>query len=170
MKKIIAMIMVIIAINLTGCEDSVDEKQQKLQEKGAKEVNNQIGMPDIKNYSEKKLLKKIIELRDSADLKTYLYNTNLDGKYIFVGQCIGFGIPYSTQYTNPEIYKLEGATLPQADPNQLFSGEGQQATWIQYVNPDNGKLEVIYMEPNAVITQSKMPKRLCAEWSLPSDY
>lgn len=185
MKKIIILtLMVSIAIAFSSCgEDQkfndTDSQQQQQQEKLLQDQNNQVGLPDIKNWSEKKLLKKIIELRDNADLKTYLYNQNLDGKYIYIGQCIGFGIPYSTQYTNPEKFNtVDGGeysaenpyVLPQADPNGLFSGQGQQATWIQYVNPENGTLEVIYMEPNAVVTQSKMPKRLCAEWSLPDDY
>jgi hypothetical protein len=177
--------ILLIGLLLTSCYDETpsikdtDVKQQKSQEKILSESDRQTGgMPNIKNFTEKKLLKQILELRDVADLKTYLYNQNLDGKYIYIGQCIGFGMPYSTQYTNPsKMNTVDGGQsgvnpyiINQADPNGLFTTAGQRATWINFVNETTGKSEIIEMEPDAIVTQSKLPRRLCAEWSLPSNY
>jgi hypothetical protein len=188
MKNIVKIIIILlIGLFLIGCEPDTtptikdtDVKQQKSQEKILSESDRQTGgMPNIKNFTEKKLLKQILELRDVADLKTYLYNQNLDGKYIYIGQCIGFGMPYSTQYTNPskmntvdggEYNAVNPYVINQADPNGLFTTAGQRATWINFVNETTGKSEIIEMEPDAIVTQSKLPKRLCAEWSLPSNY
>ena len=60
--------------------------------------------------------------------------------------------------------------MPQAEPNGLFMPEGLSATWLMIINPDTGEMEVIYCEPTITVTQSKLPKRLVAEWSLTEDY
>ena len=57
--------------------------------------------------------KDIIELCDQDGLVTYTYlenmnpvivhgNTSLGGKLTFLGQTIGYGIPYATQFTSPQ--------------------------------------------------------------------
>jgi hypothetical protein len=187
MKRLIMLIVSAIFVLglLVGCEPttvnpaSVDSQQAVQQEQLLKDQNNQVGLPNIKEWSEKKMAKEIFELRDNSKLITYAYFQNMNGKFIYLGQCIGFGLPYSVQYTNPEkVDTVDGGeygarnpyTLPQADPNGLFMPEGLSATWLQYVNPDTGKREVIYCEPNVVVTQSKLPKRLVEEWSLSKDY
>lgn len=173
-RKVTSLILlgclyILLAAN-TGCEQSVDSQQSEQQEKMLQDQQSQVGLPDIHEWTEKKMMKEILELRDNSKLITYAYLQNINGKLLYLGQCVGFGLPYSTQYTNPERYAYNGVSLPQADPNGLFSAQGVSATWIQYFNSDTGKREVIYCEPNVVITQSKLPKRLCEEWSLPKDY
>jgi len=180
LKKIVTVIILICMsmFLFVGCDtvtSTVDGNQAQQQEQMLKDMNNQVGLPDIKKWSEKKMMKEILELRDNSKLVTYAYFQNLNGRMVFLGQCIGYGLPYSTQYTNPERVANSSsqggyAILPQADPNGLFSAQGVSATWIQYINPDTGKREVIYCEPNIIVTQSKLPKRLCEEWSLPSNY
>ena len=107
----------------------------------------------------------------------------MTGKLIYLGKCIGFGLPYSVQYSNPsKIWDLEkngGAinkfddngeiqVMPQAEPNGLFMPEGLSATWLMYINEETGDTEVIYTEPNIIVTQSKLPSRLVETWSLPT--
>jgi hypothetical protein len=129
-------------------------------------------MPAINNFFEKRTLKTIYELRDQSDLICYAYTKNLEGQYIYEGKCIGFGIPYGTQYTNPEMQVYSGSStiLPQADPNGLYSSGSTAATWLLLVNEKTGKVEVSYLEGEVMVFQSKRPARLCATWSLPSDY
>jgi len=182
MKKIFGLILCLGLIlgTLTGCgkisTPKVDQQQTVQQEQMQADMNNQTGLPDIKEWTEKKMAKEIYELRDNSKLVTYAYFQNLDGKFVYLGQCIGFGLPYSTQYSNPEKQVYAGGyqngfgSLPQSEPNGLFTPTGLSATWLQYINPETGKREVIYSEPNIVVTQSKLPKRLCAEWSLPNNY
>jgi len=180
MKKLILLLTVIVLVGVfAGCseeESTIDSKQKAQQEQMQKDMDNAVGMPNIKNWTEKKMAKEIQELRDDPKLVCYYYTQNLySGKFIYMGRCIGYGLPYSTQYTNPEKVGITPSycnpyTLPQADPNGLFSQPGTNATWIRYINPDTGKSEIDYMEPNALIKASKLPKRMCEDWSLPEGY
>jgi len=143
---------------------------EKQTEQLMSDMNAQIGMPEIINYYERKMAKEIFELRDDSRLITYAYTQTLEGRFIFIGECVGFGLPYSVQYTNPEKAEYRGYSLPQADPNGLFMPDGLSATWLMYINPDTGNREAIYMEPTITVTQSKLPRRLVSSWSLPGDY
>lgn len=192
MKKILLIMLVLsLSLGFVGCGTNnvpaaIDAEQQQAQEtkRLLNEVNNQIGLPNITNFYEKKMAKEIFELRDDSKLITYAYMQNLEGKFVYLGQCVGFGLPYSVQYTNPEkiektriytrgagaVAEEEVNTVPQADPNGLYMPDGLNATWLMYINPETGKREVIYTEPSIVVTQSKLPRRLLAEWSIPENY
>jgi hypothetical protein len=185
MKKLILLVMVIGILFIVGCDGTttvaVDSEVQQAQttKKIMNEMNNQIGMPDIKEFYEKKMAKEIFELRDNSKLITYAYSQNLNGKFVYIGRCMGFGLPYSTQYTNPEkVDFVDGGeydalnpyVLPQADPNGLFTSNGVSATWLMLINEETGKPEIMYYEPTIAVHQSKLPRRLVESWSLPSDY
>lgn len=178
MKKLnVLLAALVLMLLVAGCESttSADKEQSEQTEEIMQEINRQIGMPNITDFNEKKLMKEIFELRDRADLITYAYTTNLDGQYVYLGKAIGFGLPYSVQYTNPDRIARSSssygyAILPQADPNGLFMPDGLSATWLMLINEETGEPEIIYTEPSIVVTQSKLPKRLVADWSLPSDY
>ena len=60
-------------------------------------------------------------------------------------------------------------TLPQADPNGLYSVPNGTATWIMRVT-DDGKTIVDYIESEIRVSQNKIPARLCEKWSLPENY
>ena len=60
--------------------------------------------------------------------------------------------------------------VPQPEPNGLYTSESTNATWLILINEETNKEEIIYMEPEIIVTQSKLPKRLVAEWSLPANY
>lgn len=182
-KIIIASLMGVSILGLMGyggeeVRTGSQKEQVKQQEKIFEESNRQTGMPNIKNFFEKKTAKKVWELRDDPDLTTYAYTQNMDGKFIYLGKCIGYGLPYTTQYTNPQkLVDVEGnggdfkdTPMPQEDPNGLYSSETTNATWLILVNEETGEQEVVYSEPSIVVTQSPIPKRLVAEWSLPSNY
>lgn len=132
-----------------------------------KEGTAQTGMPSIKNFRERKILKDIIELRDQEGLVTYTYvenmvpsvikgHTALGGKFTYLGQSIGYGLPYATQYTNPERYETQGATLPQADPNGLFSPSSAEGTWILMKNPNGSNTVPIYVESRVLVSPFKL--------------
>jgi hypothetical protein len=177
-KKILLILTVALGTTLfAGCEyektaDSIQEQQTN---QLMTEMNSQIGMPNITNFYEKKMAKEIFELRDDSKLVCYAYTKNeMTGKYVYEGKCMGYGLPYSTQYTNPERIAKESsygiAVLPQADPNGLFSATGLSATWLMMIDEETGKRSAEYYEPNIVVTQHKKPKRLCETWSLPKNY
>ena len=191
MKKKLIMIFLVLflVIFATGCTTStntVSSQESKAVQKNMEEMGRQVGMPRIDDFFEKKMAKQIFELRDDASLITYAYMVNLDGRYVYLGRCIGFGLPYSVQYTNPDkIVDYRGRELSdpnynglhggeqvvsQADPNGLYMPEGLSATWLMLINEETGEPEIIYTEPSIIVTQSKLPRRLVAEWSLPVSY
>jgi hypothetical protein len=119
-------------------------------------------MPSIKNFRERKLMKDILELRDQEGYVTYTYTfSEQTGKYSFFCQSIGYPIPYATQFTNPEkdIYHPNRGhvTLPQADPNGLFSPSSAEGTWVMCKNPGSADVGAVYAEPKLTTLPWPMP-------------
>ena len=158
MKKQFLFLM-LITFFVLGCDDSKDSNKElsNKQEQIMQEANRQVGMPAIVNFQQRKLMKTIIELCDQENLVCYAYLWNeFNGKLVFIGKCIGYGLPYSTQYTNPEK-TVEGrtqgefTTVPQADPNGLFMPQAAEATWIMLIDK-NGIPHPVYVEPKIIIS------------------
>ena len=135
---------------------SSDIVQRQQQERILQEGTAQIGMPAIKNFRERKILKDIIEMRDQDGLVTYTYVfAELTGKFVKLCDSVGFGIPYATQYTNPEkpLYNnYDTSTIPQADPNGLFSPASAEGTWILCSDPTGNRARPVYVEPRTIVS------------------
>lgn len=164
MKKIlILMAMVFLSVCLfasNNYEGNSEYQQERATDRALDEMNAEIGLPVINNYFEKKVFKWILEARDNADLVTYAYAfSDYHGKFIFIGQCIGYGLPYSIQYTNP--MQRSSYNLPQADPNGLYMPDGLSATWLLMVDPETDKPKPVYMEPTITVTPFPLDKRIC---------
>ena len=166
MKKMI-LFVVAAMLSIVGCieeKKSSDSIQRQQQEKILAEGTAQTGMPSIKNFRERKLLKDIFELRDQSGLVTYTYLWNeMQGKKVFFCDSIGYGIPYATQYTNPQkiadSYSQGGfAILPQADPNGLFSPASANGTWVMCKNPQSNDVKPVFIEPNVIVSPFKLPE------------
>jgi hypothetical protein len=128
----------------------------------------------------------LYELRDKPKLKCYYYTKcDMTGKYVYEGTCIGYGVPYSAQYSNPEKivegdkaigYDLMGIgdylmIIPQAEPNGMFMPESSSATWVIITDPNDPKeIYAEYQESRITVTKYKKPRNLCEGWSLPADY
>lgn len=166
MKKyfwMMALLLIVGCVQNVPKDQTADARQAKETEVRLAEADRQIGMPDITRFTERKLAKDILELRDK-EITTFCYIVNLNGDLIFLGEAIGFGIPYSVQYTNPQTVSvvdggeygaLNPYTMPQADPNGLFMPDGLSATWIMLKGPD-GKPHPVYMEPNIIVSPFKL--------------
>ena len=175
MKKLFTLSLLSTVVLLTGCVETSGQSYQNEQQKELLNQSiSQVGMPNIVNFKEKRDAKMIWELRDDANLITHAYFQNMEGQFIYLGRCMGYGLPYTTQYTNPQTRDYNSSSgsvaLPQADPNGLFSSETTNATWLMLINEETGEVEVIYSEPSIIVTQTKLPKRLVAGWSLPDNY
>lgn len=153
-------LMILSVTILFGCNErlsTADEKDRFQQEQLLKEGQAQTGMPSIKNFKEKKLLKMILELRDDEKLITFVYIVDLNSNLHFLGKAIGYGIPYATQYTNP-LKTIEGLTrgeftaIPQADPNGLFSPASAEGTWVLMIDPTTKDPHPVYIEPRVIIS------------------
>lgn len=175
MKKTILFLSLIafIGFMFVGCENkapmspSADQVEAKQTEQLTMEAQKQVGMPAISNFQEKKTLKWIYELCDQADLMchAYLFNEFKGEVGQYLGRCIGYGVPYSTQFSNPEILGfVDGGEYgarnpynkPQAEPNGLFKPEGMSATWLIMINPETGEPTPMYVEPTIIVSQFKL--------------
>jgi hypothetical protein len=165
MKTIVSVAtLAVIGLSLTGCieETASSDTQQKVQqERILREGTAQTGMPAIKNFRERKLMKQIIEMRDQDGLVTYTYTVpETTGRPVFLCNSIGYGLPAATQYTNPQKIEEDpwgNVGIPQADPNGLFSPSSAEGTWVMCSDPDgSGKTRPVYVEPRVIVSPFKL--------------
>lgn len=140
---------------LAACQaPTTDDKASAEQERITQEAQQQVGLPRVANFTEKKLATKIMEMRDDPNLLTYAYLQGIDGKLRCFGKGIGFGIPYAVQLTNPQRALSsyhDTAVIDQADPNGLFMPGGADATWYMLIDPKTGKATPTYVEPHLTV-------------------
>lgn len=151
----------ISALTLSGCQEgppSSDQIQRRAQEALSAQGNSAVGMPSIVNFQEKRTLKDIIELRDKA-IVTITYTQDMNGVLHKLCDSVGYGISAAAQYTNPQrmaSYNEGGhygvVTLPQADPNGLFSPASTAGTWVMCKDPSSSKVAAVYSEPNVIVS------------------
>ena len=160
----------VLCVVISGCDEepknTADRDMQRKTAKMTEEANAQAGMPAIKNFQEKKLAKMIYELRDQEKLVCYAYLVSLQGKPIFLGKCIGFGLPYCVQYSNPQkivnMRRMMGrassdygeslTSMPQPEPNGLFMPNTLSATWLMMIDPKTGDGRPTYIEPEIIVS------------------
>ncbi|OGM89414.1 hypothetical protein A2108_01615 [Candidatus Wolfebacteria bacterium GWA1_42_9] len=161
MRKTLMLFAAVILVSCGGTNTS-DSIQSKQSEKLLAEATSQVGMPAIVNFRERKMLKDILELRDQDGLTTYTYlYCEMTGKLVFFGESIGYGIPYATQFTNPEKFERayaggEWHVLSQADPNGLFSPASAEGTWVLLKDPNGRDVRPVYIEPRIVVSPFRL--------------
>ena len=143
---------------------SNDQAIAQQMEKLLKEGERQTGLPAITNFTEKRMVKWLYELRDQPNYRTYTYIVTMNGKLVKICDSVGYGINASIQYSNPEKpVDLENeldvsrdgnglTTLPQAEPNGLFMPEGLAATYVMCVVPGKDEVQAVYLEPEIVVS------------------
>lgn len=155
MKKL--ALFTAVSLSLVGCQGStsgnhlINQQQRNVDKQSAYKV----GFPNITNFVEKREYKLIYELRDHM-FPTITYVMGFHGHLHKMCDSIGYGIPYATQYSNPDrTHWNDGnpTVLPQADPNGLFSPASTHATWILCYDPQTKQVEPVYSEPNIVVSQ-----------------
>lgn len=150
MKFLLLLSTLVLA---TSCgEPNSESIQNTKQEELNKQAVQSVGMPAIVNFSEKRHLKDILELRDTES-PTTTYIRDMNGRLHKVCNSIGFGIPNSTQFTNPQkiVSGTNYTVIPQADPNGLYSGNSE-ATWVLCLNPKTGKIAPTYLEDRITVS------------------
>jgi hypothetical protein len=160
------LVLLVFMFAVTSCrepwKDSSDGKQQLNQESITSELVRKVGLPAIHNGYQMQTYKDVLEKLDQANLATYTYLVSaMSGKPVFLSNSIGYGIPASTQYTSPSkiVFRTNerDMVMPQADPNGLFSGS-THGTYVQLVNPKDGKPYVAYIEPDIIVLPFKLPE------------
>ena len=148
----------VLGLILVGCDaprETSTQIERKKQEEMSLQAVTQVGMPAITNFAEKRMFKDILELRDK-NTPTTTYLVGMNNQLTKVCDSIGFGLPYATQYTNPMRVGGDGThgyvTLPQADPNGLYSPASADGTWVLCVDHKDGKAKPVYIEPRILVS------------------
>lgn len=169
MRKLFVLLFIATFLGAGDCdggEKTTDQKQAEQTEKLTAQINSQVGMPNLTNFKQKKLMKMIFEECDKEGLICYAYlKSDYQGKLLFIGKCLGYGVPFSAQFTNPERVahrnKYNGGsfgTLPQPDPNGLFMPTSSSATWLMMIDPETKKGRPVYLEPEIVVSPFPLHK------------
>lgn len=172
---VVAIILILGALiaSTVGCEaggakpaTKADVAQAEITEQRLEQAMSEVGMPDVINFTELKLARDIMELRDQEGLTTFTYVVNWEGELVFIGESIGYGLPYSVQLTNPEKTEKHNTThfethlqylnKPQAEPNGLFMPEGLAATWILLKDPNGGEVHPVYIESEILVSPFRL--------------
>jgi len=154
MKKFLLVLPIVFA--LAACDQAPNSTQieRKKQEEMSLQAVQQVGMPAITNFAEKRMMKDILELRDQ-NVATTTYIADMNGKLHKVCNSVGYGLPYATQYTNPQRTFSDAhgyGTIPQADPNGLYSPASADGTWVLCVDTKSGKPKPVYIEPRVIVS------------------
>ena len=179
MRSFMLSVVVCSLVAVAGCGGSpvktnADAAQREATKAAMNEAQRQVGMPAIKNFQERKLAKMIFELRDQEDYVCHAYLVNqMTGEVgQYLGKCLGYGLPYSVQFTNPEklVYGHRELsersnfnntaesirTIPQADPNGLFMPSGLSATWIMLYDEAAEEFRPVYVEPQILVSPFRL--------------
>jgi hypothetical protein len=161
----------IAAVALTGCgregSDPASKRQAAATRVSMNAADREIGMPRIANHSQRKLLKNAYEDMDQTTL-VYVYTQALDGRFVCLGQAVGYGVSLGTQFTAPTYPQYIHDTsasgpasgtyeLAQPEPNGLYMPESGAATIVNLVDPATGAARTALVEPNVVTTPFKLP-------------
>ena len=187
--KKIPTLFVLIFLLLGACTErpkqTAEDKQREAQQAALDLANDQVGMPSIINYRQKRMMKKFQEDCDRK-VVTYAYFENaipvkvpgftaLGGKLTFISVCESYPVPYAAQFTAPEsmqtynIHQKPGETvltdhygvarLPQADPDGLHKPTSSEASVTMMKDPTRGsdKVGPAYSEPRLFVVPFKLP-------------
>jgi hypothetical protein len=155
MKKLLLVLPFVFALAACDQTQTSTQIERQKQEEMSKQGVESVGFPAIVNFAEKRMFKDILEKRDQMQ-PTYTYIVDMNGKFHKVCDSLGYGLPYATQYTNPQRVTGGGsagyAVIPQADPNGLYSPASAEGTWVMCLNPKTKKAEPQYIEPRIITT------------------
>ena len=103
-KSIITLVLIgliaFLSLGNIDCDSeakpNAEKRQTEQTDKILDEINRQIGLPNLTNFQQKKLMKMVYELCDREDLICYAYiKSDYQGKLMYIGRCVGFGVPFS---------------------------------------------------------------------------
>jgi len=155
MKKILLIAAVATVLSACNLQESSTQIERRKQEELSLQSVQSVGMPAITNFAEKRMMKDILELRDK-NVATTTYLVGMNNQLTKLCDSVGYGLPYATQYTNPQHLTYDnahgGVILPQADPNGLYSPASAEGTWVLCVDHKDGKAKPVYVEPRVIVS------------------
>lgn len=168
-KRVILMssCAILLMANNGGCldqqqSDPAAQRQAVATMQAMDNADRSTGMPRIVNFAQRKLLKNAYEDMDQTTL-TYVYSQALDGKFVCLGQALGYGVSLGTQFTAPHRPEYHADTsggnimIEQPEPTGLYSPDSGAATIVDLINPKNGEAHTAVVEPNIVTVPFELP-------------
>jgi hypothetical protein len=173
MKKLLICAVSVLALSActkTEGSNPAATRQAAATTKAMDAADREIGMPRIANFAQRKLLKNAYEDMDQTTL-TYVYAQGMDGRFVCLGQAVGYGVSLGTQFTPPtypqriHVPYADGESRATAyvyeqglpEPNGLYMPESGAATIVNLVDPATGKARTALVEPNVVTSPNKLP-------------
>lgn len=168
MKRIAPLIAIAL---LAGCGHSegsnpAADRQATATRTTMNAADREIGMPRIANFAQRKLLKNAYEDMDQTTL-VYVYTQALDGRFVCLGQALGYGVSLGTQFTAPTYPQAidvpnvaDGYTITeqaQPEPNGLYMPDSGAATIVNLVDPSSGKARTALVEANVMTVPFQLP-------------
>lgn len=144
------------------------ERQAEATRQAMDGADRQVGMPRITNYAQRKLLKNAYEDMDQTTL-TYAYTQALDGKFVCIGQALGYGVSLGTSYTAPTypqyIYLsnsggASGGNIydqAQPEPNGLYMPSSGDATIVDLIDIKTGQAHTAVIESHVTTVPFELP-------------
>lgn len=165
MKRTIVVLCAALSLLLGACIQESNKgasREAKATEQLLNQASTAVGMPAIQNFNEKRMLKMLYELRDTANVVTYTYYLDWQGKRhrICPATSIGYGIPFSAQFTAPQrpdysSYQ-DNAVIMQPEPNGLYMPDSTSATWVMCLDPKTKDPKAVYVEPQILVSPFEM--------------
>lgn len=164
-KKISLIIIICFVFSLfiiSGCgKPSSVEEESNNQETQQQEAIKAVPPPAISNFNQRKTMKMIQEDLDKEKLTTYTYIASMQGNLVFVGESIGYPISAGFQFNNPEQivhYNGGAVSVPQAEPNGLYSPSSDEGTYVMMIDKSTGKARPVYFETRIVCSPFRLDK------------
>ena len=162
-----ALLLMAATKSPSGCSPTTDQVVAQQQAKTLAEAHAQVGMPEIINWQEKRMMKTLYELRDQS-IATHAYIVNsMQGCLVYLGASVGYGMPYATQYSNPQVdsfYTTSSSAhiaLPQAETNGLYMPSDAHGTWVMLKDPSSENVKPVYIEPDVIVSPFRLTAREC---------
>ena len=114
-------------------------------------------MPGISNFTEKKIMRRLYEMRDK-NVATFTYMVDMQGRLHHVCDSMGWGLPYGVQFSNPEKPNpgsWQGPNMPQSEPNGLFMPPSAEGTWVICAST-KGEFTPMYIEPRVIVSPFRL--------------
>mgnify|MGYP001607788218 CR=1 FL=1 len=139
----------LVALVVVGCGGAQSvETERKIVDRQQDIYNRVQPMPLFDYSQDRNTLIQVYNAKNEAR-QTWAVDTALDGTPIWSCPSYGFPIPVTTQLTNPEQQIGTGVTVPQAEPNGLYTGQ-TTATYVLCIRP-NGDVVPIYAEQDVLL-------------------
>jgi len=154
-KLLIALLVIGVGLGIGGAasagwfssgSESDKTEKERVEQQQQIYVNSQ-PIPAFDWSLERHIFIELYKARNNA-VQTYSYVRNWQGQIIFSCESIGFPMPANTQLTNPDKLardRIESVTIPQPEPNGLFTSPSNVGTYVFCIN-DDGSVSPSYFE------------------------